>query len=233
VQGSRRPHAAIITGLLLICIAGTSRAQTPSAEALYQAGALRAAADSFAARAAHEPHDPAHWFNLGATLYRAGADGKAVAAWTLAARLAPRDASIRRALTLLPPPDLVSENLLRVGWATPGEWGIIGAAAWITLWLAVAIGAHRRRVIPVVLVTVTFAALVLGAVEQRRRDLPTAVVVAEAAPIRTAPYGGASAAATIQAGGAVLVERSYGSWREVSRKDGIHGWVLDTEIAGL
>jgi hypothetical protein len=233
VQGSRRPHAAIITGLLLIGIAGTSRAQTPSAEALYQAGALRAAADSFAARAAHEPHDPAHWFNLGATLYRAGADGKAVAAWTLAARLAPRDASIRRALTLLPPPDLVSENLLRVGWATPGEWGIIGAAAWITLWLAVAIGAHRRRVIPVVLVTVTFAALVLGAVEQRRRDLPTAVVVAEAAPIRTAPYGGASAAATIQAGGAVLVERSYGSWREVSRKDGIHGWVLDTEIAGL
>jgi len=82
-----------------------SSVQTPSAEALFEAGALRVAADSFAARAAREPRDPAHWYNLGATLYRAGADGKATAAWIRAARLAPRDPAIRRALQLLPPPD--------------------------------------------------------------------------------------------------------------------------------
>src|SRR5206468_1822442 len=124
--------------------------QTPSAEALFEAGALRAAADSFAARAARAPRDAAHWYNLGATLYRAGADGKATAAWTRAARLAPRDMAIRRARRLLP-----------------------------------------------------------------------------------APCGGASATATIPAGGALFVGRSYGPWREVSRKDGIHGWVLDEEISGL
>jgi hypothetical protein len=48
-----------------------------------------------------------------------------------------------------------------------------------------------------------------------------------------APYGGASAPATVPAGGALLVDRSYGAWTEVHRKDGIHGWVLGEEIAGL
>src|SRR5213078_3215822 len=85
-----------------------SLAQGPSAEALYAAGALRAAADSFAARAAAEPRTAAHWYNLGATLYRAGADGKATTAWIRAARLAPREPAIRRALRLLPAPDPVT-----------------------------------------------------------------------------------------------------------------------------
>ncbi len=234
-KGSRRPHA-IVASLVVFGILLPAHVpdQSPSAEALYEAGALRAAADSFAARATREPHDPAHWFNLGATLYRAGADGKAITAWTKAARLAPRDASIRRARELLPPPDLMTEKLLRVGWATPSEWGIIAAAAWIALWLTViGGGTHRRRLILIVFAGVTLTALALGAVEQRRRDLPVVVVVAEAAPIRTAPYGGAGAAATVQTGGALLVSRDYGPWREVRRQDGIHGWVLNTEIAGL
>src|SRR5204863_362107 len=86
-----------------IRVAAPAAAQAVSAEALYEAGALRAAADSFAARAAAEPRAPAHWYNLGATLYRAGADGKAAAAWAIASRLAPRDEAVRRARELLPP----------------------------------------------------------------------------------------------------------------------------------
>src|SRR5690349_11731019 len=78
----RRPHAVIVTLLVLVLAWKGAVAQTPSAEALFEAGALRAAADSFAARVARNPDDPAHWYNLGATLYRAGADGKATAAWT-------------------------------------------------------------------------------------------------------------------------------------------------------
>jgi len=239
-KGSRRPHA-ILASILVIGVgfAGAGHVvavdgpdQSPSAEALYEAGALRVAADSFSARAAREPRDPAHWFNLGATLYRAGADGKATAAWTVAARLAPRDASIRRARALLPPPDLMSEQLLRVGWATPGEWIVVAAGAWVMLWFTVAVGS-RRRIVLAAFAAVTVAAISLGAIEQQRRDQPAAVVVTEAAPVRTAPYGGASAAATVQAGGALLVIGSYGPWREVRRKDGIHGWVLNTEIAAL
>jgi hypothetical protein len=231
--GSRRPHA--IVGLVLVAglaAAMPVRAQGPSPEALFAAGALRAAADSFAARAEREPREPSHWYNLGATLYRAGADGKATAAWTRAARLAPRAAEIRRALRLLPPQDEPSGELLRVGWATPAEWALGGAAAWVVLWLAVAAG-MRRPAILTVLGASAVAAGAMGALEWRRRDRPVVVVIAESAPVRAAPYGGASAATTIPAGGALLAGRSYGPWREVHRRDGIHGWVLGGEIAGL
>jgi len=229
----RRPHVASVV-MVVVALVGSApvQAQTSSAEALFEAGALRAAADSFAARAARDPRDPAHWYNLGATLYRAGADGKATAAWTLAARLAPRDPAIRRALRLLPAADPVTEQLLHVGWATPAEWAIVGAMGWVVLWLAVALGTRRRAVLALI-AALALSSAILGAIEWRRRDLPVVVVTAEAAPVRTAPYGAASAAATIPAGGALLAGRSYGPWREVHRKDGIHGWVLGEEIAGL
>ncbi|MGH7522569.1 MAG: BatD family protein [Gemmatimonadales bacterium] len=233
--GARRPH--VVVTMLVIAMVGAQhaallRAQTSSAEALFEAGALRAAADSFAARASRAPRDPAHWYNLGATLYRAGADGKATAAWTLAARLAPRDPAIRRALRLLPPADAVTQSLLHVGWATPAEWAIVAAIAWVLLWIAVALGTRRRMVLALIAAAV-LTSTILGGIEWRRREQPVVVVTAEAAPVRTAPYGGASAAATIPAGGALLVGRSYGPWREVHRQDGIHGWVLGEEIAGL
>ena len=236
----RRPHATLTVVAILVVSAANvgaqhaapGQSQTPSAEALFEAGALRVAADSFAARAAREPRDPAHWYNLGATLYRAGADGKATVAWTRAARLAPRDPAIRRALQLLPPPDPGTEQMLRVGWATPAEWGFIAATGWVILWLTVAVGGRRRPVIAL-LGAVAIGASLLGATEWRRRDRPVAVVIADAAPVRAAPYGGASAAATVQAGGALLAGRDYGPWVEVHRSDGIHGWVLGAEISGL
>jgi hypothetical protein len=232
-QGThRRPHATVVALLIAIVAAAPLRGQSPSAEALFEAGALRAAADSFAARAAQDPREAAHWYNLGATLYRAGADGKATAAWTLAARLAPRDAAIRRARKLLPAQDPITEELLQVGWATPAEWAIVGTAAWLTLWLAVGLGVRRRLVIGV-FASVAIVASVMGTAEWRRRDRPVVVVTADAAPVRAAPYGGASAATTIPAGGALLKGRTYGPWLEVHRQDGIHGWVLEGEIAGL
>jgi hypothetical protein len=220
--------------VLVACAAlptGTS-AQAPGAEALYEAGALRAAADSFAQRAAREPRDAAHWYNLGATLYRAGADGKATAAWMLAVRIAPRDAAIRRVRRLVAAPDPATEQLLRVGWATPAEWAAVAAVAWLGLWIA-ALRRNRRWVLMALLGAVAVGAAAAGAVEWRRRARPLAVVVTAAAPVRAAPYGGASAATTIQGGGALLVGRSHGRWREVSRPDGVRGWVLATEIVAL
>jgi tetratricopeptide (TPR) repeat protein len=238
--GGRRPRPTLVSLLVLgIGFVGArpvvslqSPTQTSSAEALFEAGALRAAADSFSARAARAPRDPAHWYNLGATLYRAGADGKATAAWIRAARLAPRDPAIRRALRLLPPPDPQTERMLRVGWATPAEWGFIAALGWVLLWLTVAVGG-RRPVVLALFGAIAIGASLFGALEWRRRDQPVAVVIADAAPVRAAPYGGASATATVQAGGALLVGRGYGPWVEVHRVDGIHGWVLGEEIAGL
>src|SRR6266704_1415429 len=136
----RRVGAVLILVMLLAHRTGV--AQAPTAEALYEAGALRSAADSFTARVEAQPNVAAHWYNLGATLYRAGADGKAAAAWTRAARLAPRDRVIARARELLPPPDPASDALLAVGPGTPGEWALLAGVVWMALWAAVL--THRR-----------------------------------------------------------------------------------------
>jgi len=226
-----RDGHVVAVALLVAALARPAAAQALSAEALYDAGALRAAADSFATRAAAEPRAPAHWYNLGATLYRAGADGKASAAWAIAARLAPRDATVRRARELLPPPDAPSEPLLVVGLATPGEWALVAALLWVVLWSVAAGG--RRPVVFVSVAVLTAGVIGLAAREAVRRGRPVAVVVHPATSVRVAPYGSASAAATVEAGAALQVDRSFGGWLEVHRQDGVRGWVLATEVTRL
>jgi len=227
--GKGRRVVAAIALMALVGLARPAVAQTMSAEALYDAGALRAAADSFAARAAAAPRVPAHWYNLGATLYRAGADGKAMAAWTQAARLAPRDPLVRRARELLPPPDAASEALLTMGVATAGEWALAAGLGWIALWAAVA--TRRRRSLVLALAFVSVAAVGLAAREGMRRAQPLAIVLNAGTPVRVAPYGGASPASMVEAGAALLVERRYGAWLEVRRQDGVRGWVLAAEVS--
>jgi len=227
--GKGRRVVAAIALMALVGLARPAGAQTMSAEALYEAGALRAAADSFAARAADSPRVPAHWYNLGATLYRAGADGKAAAAWTKAARLAPRDPLVRRARELLPPPDAASDALLTTGVATPGEWALAAGLLWVAVWMAVA--ARRRRTVVLGLALVAAAAAGLAVREGLRRAQPLAIVLNAGTPIRVAPYGGASPASMVEAGAALLVERRYGGWLEVHRPDGVRGWVLAAEMS--
>jgi hypothetical protein len=226
--GRRRRIGATLGLVVLALVARPGEAQAPSAEALYEAGALRAAADSFAARATAEPRVPAHWYNLGATLYRAGADGKASAAWAVALRLAPRDRVIRHARELLPTPDAASEALVATGLATPQEWALVTAGLWIVLWGAVAVGT-RRTVIAVLVLLLAVSGGLLGAAWQRRAR-PLAIVLAPGTPVRVAPYGSASASTSVAAGAALLVERARGPWLEVRRGDGIEGWLLASEV---
>jgi hypothetical protein len=227
----RSPDGRVVAVVLLAALARPAAGQALSAEALYEAGALRAAADSFAARAAAEPRAPAHWYNLGATLYRAGADGKAIAAWAIAARLAPRDPLGRRARELLPPPDAPSEPLLVVGFATPGEWALAAAVLWVVTWIVAAGG--RRRLVLAGVALLTAVAVGMAVREALRRGRPVAIVLHPATSVRVAPFGSASAAATVEAGAALLVDRAYGGWLGVHRQDGVRGWVLATEVTRL
>src|SRR5213079_989674 len=217
----RRWLVAVCCGALVGTAASSAAAQAPSAEALYDIGALRAAADSFAARAAARPDVAAHWYNLGATLYRAGADGKAAAAWAIAARLTQRAPLVRRARRFLPPPDAASEPLLATGLATPGEWELAAAAGWLALWLAVA--ARRRGIVLILLGLVTAACGGMAAREGWHRARPVAVIASAGTPVRVAPYGAASAAITLDAGAALYVDRRAGAWLRVERQDGVRG----------
>ena len=85
----------------------------------------------------------------------------------------------------------------------------------------------------VALAALALGATAAGAEEWQRRERPVAVVVVTEAPVRTAPYGGASAAATVRAGAALLLGQRYGRWLEVRRPDGVRGWVLAGEIVPL
>jgi len=230
-RASRRRRLLVALGLLALVTPRAVAAQAPSAEALYEVGALRAAADSFAARAAAQPRVAAHWYNLGATLYRAGADGKAMAAWTRAARLAPRAPLVRRARQFLPPPDAASDPLLATGVATPAEWALAGAAGWVVLWLAVL--SRRRGIVVILLGLVTAGCAGLALREWRQRVRPVAVVASAGTAVRVAPYGAASAGSTLEAGAALVIQRRTGAWLEVRRQDGVHGWVLATEVVPL
>lgn len=223
-------RATILAVTALLVVPWAAAGQATTAEGLYQAGALRVAADSFAARAAHEPAEAAHWYNLGATLYRAGADGKAITAWTIAARLAPRDAVIRHGRDMLPLPDAASSQLLFVGLATPAEWGLLAAAAWVVVWVLVW---RRRRWFALAACGLAVGAGVLGGAELQRRRQPVGVVITGDARVRSAPHGAASTTSHLTAGAAVLLGQRYGRWVEVHRADGVAGWVRDVEVAPL
>ena len=227
----RRSRRVALIGVLALVAAPALPAQAPGAEALYEAGALRAAADSFAARAEAAPRVAAHWYNLGATLYRAGSDGRAMTAWTRAVRLDPRDQRIRTARRLLPPPDAGSDPLLAVGLATPAEWALVAGACWVAVWLAAL--TRRRAAFVALLAALVVGTAVPGWNEWRRRTRPVAVVLQAGTAVRDAPYGGAAAHGSLEPGAAVVLGRAYGAWVEVRRDDGVHGWVLQSEVARL
>jgi tetratricopeptide (TPR) repeat protein len=225
----RRELIRAVVVLALGLGAGDAMAQAPRPEDLYAAGAFRAAADSFAARVAREPTVAEYWYNLGAAFYRLGEDGRAKAAWIRAARLAPRDDEVRRALALLPG-DPVGSAMLPVARWRPGERLLLGALLWCAGWFLVAFRRGRR-----VGIAVLVSAAVLGGagwrLEQRYRE-PAAIVLRDEVPLRSAPYGSAAAVRWLAAGDAVRVRRRAGAFLLVDRAGGL-GWVEVGEVARL
>jgi len=234
----RRRRLSVGLGVVLLVVLGGMRglrAQGTSAEALYEAGALSAAADSFAQRAAQDTLDPAHWYDLGSTLYRSGEDGKAVAAWVVAERLAPRNGAIRRARALLPAPDAASASLLEVGYLTPGEWWIVAAALWIVCWGVLFVSRGTQRIAGASFGTLALTAAVLGAFEQRHDDRQLVVIASPRTPVHAAPYGPSSASLVLEPGAAAEVVDTFagGRWLRIRRGDGVNGWVLASQVVRL
>ncbi len=223
------PFTRVAVALLLAAPVG-ARAQNASPERLYDAGATRAAADSFAARAAREPDVAAHWYNLGNAWYRQGSDARAEAAWLRAARLDPRSALVERAMSLVPPPDPFSERLLWVGPVTPDE----ALSLAVVLWLAgsLILLARRWRPVAVGALVAAIVAAGYGGWALRRYRLPVAVTLASETPLREAPYGSASAPRRLGEGTAVLIEAARPGWYLVVYA-GARGWVLRGEVLRL
>ncbi|HXV87191.1 MAG TPA: BatD family protein, partial [Gemmatimonadales bacterium] len=209
--------------LALALVPGPAAAQGLGAEQLLAAGANAAAADSFAGRAAREPGNPAHWYHLGVAWFALGSPERARAAWIRAARLAPRNPEVRRALARAGGADPRSRRLMWWSPLTPDEALTLGLVAWVLAWTLVALGRGRgwtRSLAAVGVMAATYA----GLVDARYRT-PAAVVLEGGTPLREAPYGSAPAVDRLASGTAVRVEVTRDSWVLVSYGDR-RGWLI-------
>jgi hypothetical protein len=224
--GGRAVPIVLALGFLV----GQLHAQSPAPEGLYEAGALRAAADGFRRRAELEPAVAAHWYDLGAAYYRLGAKGRATAAWIRARRLAPREATIIRALRLTPAPDAASARLLWSSPVTPEELLLLGALGWFAGWIGWVLRPRWRDRWTALLVIAGVAAV--GGFALRIWYRRPVAVVLDQTTMRLSPHGRAPAVGPLEAGAAVRVLRNDRAWVLV-RAARAEGWVAADAIAPI
>lgn len=229
-QGPGMVRVVSIAVVMMLAGTGFASAQAPSAEQLYEAGAYRAAADSFRVRVSETPLDASQWFNTGAALFGAGEKTAARAAWIRAARIAPRDRAVRAALELVPPLDAHARAATWVPPVRVVELAVAGMVLWVVGWLAFAFSSRARRTLPIVMAGVVTAAL--AAYLQHRYSEPAGLITSANVPVLEAPYGTANATTRFEEGTAVRVVGEEGSWLRVSR-GAYQGWVLATQIRRL
>lgn len=229
-RSRRMVRAAGLVGVLGMIWAGAASAQSTTAEQLYEAGAFRAAADSFLIRASQHPADPSQWFNAGAALFGAGEETAARVAWVKAARVAPRNGTVRAALQLVPPVNSHARTNTWIAPVTVMELALVGTILWVIGWLTYTFSARARRALPVAAFGLVVAGL--AAYLHDRYTEPVGLVLVPNAAVREAPYGTAPATTRFAQGGAVRIELSEGAWLLV-RRGGYQGWVLSAEVGRL
>jgi hypothetical protein len=225
--GGRGATALLLLGL----IAGPLRAQAPPPEGLYEAGALRAAAEGFTRRAELEPAVAAHWYNLGAAYYRLGAKGRATVAWIRARRLEPREPTVLRALRLTPAPDATSARWLWSPPVTSEELLLLGGLGWVVGWLGWVLRPRLRDRWTVLLVFAATAGLGgFGLRAWYRRPIAIAL---DQTSLRLSPHGRAPAVGLLEAGAAVQILRWDRGWALVRGAASREGWVASAAIATI
>jgi hypothetical protein len=228
--GKARPSVIGAATVVVLAAVAAQGAMAQSAERLYDAGAVRPAADSFAGRAATEPRVAAHWYNLGAALDRLGEPVRARAAWLRAARLSPREPSIRRALAVGGAESPAAPGFTWVAPVTPAEAFALAVVLWLVAWVAWAAGARHRW--PAVVAALALSAAAYGGTVLQRYAQPVALVMNSQTPLRVAPYGSAPADFELEEGAAVRIEREQGAWVLVTGGNE-RGWLLRAEVVPL
>jgi oxygen tolerance protein BatD len=229
LRGWRGLSATVLLAIGLVA-PGLS-AQAPPPEKLYEAGALRAAAEGFTRRVEAEPAVAAHWYDLGATYYRLGAKGRAVAAWTRARRLDPREPTILKALRLTPAPDAISARWLWSPPVTAEELLLVGALGWIAGWIGWVLRPRLRDRWTILLVF-SAVSILAGFALQAWYRRPIAIVL-DQTTLRLSPHGHAPALGSLEAGGAVQVLRGAHGWVLVLAAGSREGWVAADAIAAI
>ncbi|HEX2451660.1 MAG TPA: BatD family protein [Gemmatimonadales bacterium] len=207
------------------------QAQASDPVRLYVAGSLHAAASGFLRQLDQNPQDPATWYNLGATYYRLGLDGRAAAAWLQAHRLAPRNRTVNRALDLVPPPE--SGSATRI-WMPPISWpelGMIALPVWALGWALLAWRPRRRDLgVALVLLGVLTGAAAFALRARERR--PVAIVLS-LTPLQLSPHERAPTITPLEPGTAVMLLRRQAGWSMVNAPGGRLGWLPNDSMFRL
>jgi len=226
--GQRRWRRRVGLAITVFLLGRGALTAQSAPEQLYEAGAYRAAADGFRLKADLEPEVPTRWLNLGDAAYRAGLDAAALAAWTRAARLAPRDAGIQRALLLLPPADAAAARWLWVAPLTPEEVWLIGVVVWLAGWAGI-LWARSFRGRWVVLLAGGALLFGVSAALDRWYRVPVAVATVNAS-LRLSPHELAPAVGEVPHLGAVRVQLARGVWYRVEAAGGQEGWMRAEDL---
>jgi tetratricopeptide (TPR) repeat protein len=219
----RRTKHGLVAGLSILVLSAPAAGAQTSAEAYYRQGSLQAAASAFAIRAEAQPEIAAHWYNLGAAQFRLGMAGDASAAWQRALRLEPRNGTVRRALTMTPPPDPVSASRLWIPLVAPEELALLAAVLWLAAWAGVATRPRRWRA------WAWLGTLALGiggaAWWLEARFVAPVAVVRSAAAFRVSPHERGSVVTELHAGQALVPIRTLHGWLMARDPGDRLGWV--------
>lgn len=236
--------------LFLLCSPALLHAAVPKVEfeqanKLYEQGKFKEAAAAYQGILNRGAESQTIYYNLGNAWYKAGQNGRAVAAYLHAERLAPRDPNVRFNLGFV-------RNKVNVGKIGTGtvlqrglhhlslnEWTIASAAAlWLWLFLLAARElrpawrfALRGYAVAAAVVTLLLATGTGAALYEQERVKPAVVIVPEAA-VHYGPLEESHTFYTLSDGAEarVLDDQPQNSWVKIEDGRGRQGWLKRDQV---
>jgi len=186
------------------------------------------------------------YFNLGNAFYKAGQNGRAIAAYRQAERLAPRDPSLRFNLQFVRNKVNGSDSFPDPWWQrwlnrlTLNEWTVLTAIAVWTWFLLLAITQWRgelkrtlRVYIRITGATGGLLAVCLVAMLYHYYTNQPAIVIAREAIVRNGPLDESQSAYSVQDGMELTVLDHKDDWLQVSDARQRIGWLKKAEVLVL
>ena len=251
------PVLAWLTVLLAVsvCSAANDRSAFEAANKLYEQGQYAAAAAAYEGLAQSHRGCASLYFNLGNAWFKAGQNGRAIAAWRQASRLTPRDPSLRFNLQFArkkvsggfdPPAQVWWRRALDQ--LTLNEWTLLAAAALWIWFILLALGELRtdwRRSLRgyTALMGLVSAALAgcLAAAMHSQEGILEAVVVTSTAVVRQGTFDESPPVYQLHDGMEVSVLDRYvrseqnerQEWLEVRNAQNRRGWLKRDQVIVL
>jgi len=242
-------YAAIL--ILLAGLALRARAADPAAEFtdannLYAQGKFADAAAAYQKIAADGQVSPALLFNLGNAAFKSGQIGQAIAAYSHAERLAPRDPDVRANLQFARN-EVSGGDSVGPGWCertlgrlTLNEWAVL-ASVFFWIWLGLLAAREWKPALRPTLSQLTrlagVGAVVLwlgtGTLCFERHANPRAVVVGHEAAVRGGPLDDAQSVYTAHDGVELTVLDRRDDWLQVGDGHDRIGWIRRDAVQTL